>query len=45
MSLILILSVLLGISEALALLPFFKSNSIFQAVWNFLKMFKGSAAS
>lgn len=32
-----VLGVLLGISEALALVPGIKSNSIFQLVYNFLK--------
>ena len=35
----LILAVLLGLSEALALIPSVKSNSIFQLVYNFLKGF------
>lgn len=36
-NLVMILSVLLALSEALALIPSVKSNSIFQLVWNALK--------
>lgn len=39
-NLTLVLGVLLGLSEALALLPFFKSNSVFQLIVNFLKSVK-----
>lgn len=31
---------LLALSEALAYIPFIKSNGIFQAIFNFLKMVK-----
>lgn len=37
MSLVLILSILLAVSEGLALIPQVKSNSIFQLVLNVLK--------
>lgn len=36
-NLALILAVLFGISEALALIPALKSNSVFQLVFNILK--------
>ncbi len=36
----LVLGVLLGISEALALIPGIKSNSIFTLIYNFLLKFK-----
>lgn len=32
-----IASVLLGVSEALALIPGIKSNSVFQLIYNFIK--------
>lgn len=32
-----IATALFGVSEVLALIPGIKSNSVFQAVWNFLK--------
>lgn len=36
-NLTMILMVLLGISESLALIPVVKSNSVFQLIYNFLK--------
>lgn len=36
-----VVSVLFGISEALAIIPFFKSNSVFQLIYNTLKGFVG----
>lgn len=35
-----IMSVLFGISEALANIPGVKANSVFQAIWNVLKALK-----
>lgn len=34
---VLILSILLGLSETLALIPAIKSNSVFQLVYEFIK--------
>lgn len=41
-NIVLILSVLLGVSEALALIPALKSNSLLQLVINVFKMLTGS---
>ena len=39
--LVLILGVLFGLSEVLAMIPGIKSNSVFQMIYNSLKFLKG----
>lgn len=40
-NLVLVFGVLFGVSEALALIPALKSNSVFQLVFNILKSLAG----
>jgi len=40
-TLTIILIAALAVSEALALIPAVKANSVFQMVWNFLKVLTG----
>lgn len=40
-TIMMVLSVLFGVSEALALIPALKSNSVFQLVFNIIKALSG----